>query len=90
MVALATGKPAGIGWTVAFPYYEEGLIASNVLGRWKAKLSLPPNLTNDALVLITKANVGQYIKGNPAGSAAVYPAPPNWEHKFEVMWGKAS
>lgn len=90
LTALATGKPAGIAWTVAFPYYEEGWIAANVLGRWKAGLSLPTNLTNDALVLITKANVAQYIKGNPVGTAAVYPAPPNWEHAFEKTWGRAS
>jgi ABC-type sugar transport system substrate-binding protein len=87
--ALETGKPP-IAWTIGFPYAYEAWVAANVLGRWKAGLSLPPNLTDDKFVLITKANVKDYINGNPAGTNMTYPAPPNWQHAFEVSWGTAS
>jgi ABC-type sugar transport system substrate-binding protein len=84
--AIATGTPA-VSWSVAHPYDYEAWSAADVLGRWKAGAPFPKGLNRMPLMLVTKANAAELLKGNPAPST--YPAPAgDWQGTFLKLWGK--
>jgi ABC-type sugar transport system substrate-binding protein len=86
---MLTGKPP-IAWSIGHPYDYESWIAADVLGRWKATLPIPTGLDQMPIMLVTKANAAELLKGNPPGSGSSYPAPSgDWQGAFKKLWHKA-
>jgi ABC-type sugar transport system substrate-binding protein len=87
LTGIATGQPAPITWTVGQPYDYEPWAAADALGRWVNGLPIPAGLNQMPLVLVTSANVHEFLKGNPPPSDYIAPLD-NWQAKFKALWIK--